>query len=243
MAIERVNIDGVKIFPFTSREELLDYAEAHPGIMVSVNAEIVLKSTPKTRAIINSNIGYCDGAGPLMALRSMGYDGAVKIAGCEFWHYIVEQNHQVKTFYLIGSTQQVIETTVSRLRAEFPDICILGYRNGYLQTDEERQTVIDDVAAKHPDVVFVAMGVPKQELLMEAMLHRHRAIYLGLGGSFDVYTGKVRRAPKWWIDHNMEWLYRLIHQPQRLVRQAILVKFAWWILIGRFKKKMSNKVK
>ena len=79
------------------------------------------------------------------------------------------------------------------------------------------------------------MGSPQQELLMEEMLSKHKAIYQGLGGSFDVYTGHVKRAPKWWIDHNVEWLYRLINQPQRIKRQIILVKFAWWILRRKFK--------
>ena len=70
--------------------------------------------------------------------------------------------------------------------------------------------MIDDIVEKKPDVVFVAMGSPKQELLMEEIQRQHRAIFQGLGGSFDVYTGHVQRAPKWWVEHNLEFAYRLI---------------------------------
>ena len=73
------------------------------------------------------------------------------------------------------------------------------------------------------------MGSPKQELLMEEMMRRHPAIYQGLGGSFDVYTGHVKRAPRWWVDHNLEFLYRLIHQPSRIKRQIHLLRYAYWL--------------
>ena len=78
------------------------------------------------------------------------------------------------------------------------------------------------------------MGSPAQEILMSEMLARHKAIYQGLGGSFDVYTGTVKRAPKWWIDHNAEFAYRLIRQPKRITRNAKFVKYAWWLLWKKF---------
>ena len=117
----------------------------------------------------------------------------------------------------------MIEGTVNKLKNEFEGIQIVNYRNGYIQTEEEREVLIEDVVKKKPDVVFVAMGSPKQELLMEEMLERHVAIYQGLGGSFDVYTGNVKRAPKWGVDHGLEWAYRLVKQPSRIKRQVYLV--------------------
>lgn len=228
--MKSINIKGVKIFPFTSRRQIADYASTHPGILVAVNAEKILNQTAETRQIINDNIGYCDGAGPLMALHSLGYKDAIKVAGCELWLSLVEQFHGDKTFYLVGGKQEVIEQTVEKLRGMYPDIHILGYRNGYLSSTEEEEALIEDIAEKRPGVVFVAMGSPKQELLMQRMLARHNAIYQGLGGSFDVFTGHVKRAPQWWVRHNVEWLYRLIQQPSRIKRQVKLTKFAWWVM-------------
>ncbi len=94
--------------------------------------------------------------------------------------------------------------------------------------------MIDDVVRVRPDFVFVAMGSPLQELLMADMLSRHKAVYQGLGGSFDVYTGRVPRAPRWWIEHNMEFAYRLVRQPKRITRNIKYVKFAWWLATRQF---------
>lgn len=228
--MEKVSLNGVEIYPFNSESQLLSFVDEHKGILVAINAEKILHATEQTRNIINRNIGYCDGAGAQLALKQKGYKGACKIPGCELWLKIVARFCKEKTFYLVGGKQQVIEETVTKLKEEYPDIRIIGYRDGYLKSEEEKQKLIIDITEKCPDVVFVAMGSPKQELLMEEMLQRHKAIYQGLGGSFDVYTGHVQRAPQWWVNHNMEFAYRLIKEPKRIKRQIHLVKFAYWLI-------------
>lgn len=229
MQDNRVYLNGVGVFPFASFEELLAYVGERKGILVAINAEKILHATDETRAIINRNIGYCDGAGALYALRQKGHPEACKIPGCELWLRIVAACYRERTFYLVGGRQEVIDETVAKLGQEFPGIRIVGHRNGYLRTPQERAALVDDVVARRPDVVFVAMGSPKQELLMEEMQQRHPAIYQGLGGSFDVYTGHVERAPRWWIDHNLEFLYRLIKQPSRIRRQIHLLRYFYWL--------------
>lgn len=226
----KVSLNGVEIFPFASEEQLLHYVDMHKGILVAINAEKILHATEQTRAIINRNIGYCDGAGVQMALKQKGYESACKVPGCELWLKIVARFYREKTFYLVGSKPQVIEETVDKLCHEYKGIRIVGYRDGYIKTEEKKQQLIADIADKKPDVVFVAMGSPKQELLMEEIQQKHRAIFQGLGGSFDVYTGHVQRAPKWWVDHNIEFAYRLIKEPKRIKRQIHLVKYAWWLM-------------
>lgn len=234
MEDKRISVNGVKINPFTSFNELLDHVVHHKGILVAINAEKILHATPQTRDIINRNIGYCDGIGAVMALRRHGQKQAVKLPGCELWLKIIAALYKDgKRFYLVGSKQEVIEATVAKLEQEFAGIDIVGYRNGYIKTEEERKALIDDIAARRPDVVFVAMGSPKQELLMEEMSERHPAIYQGLGGSFDVYTDYVKRAPQWWVRHNLEFAYRLIKQPSRIKRQIHLVRFWLLVKLGR----------
>jgi UDP-N-acetyl-D-mannosaminouronate:lipid I N-acetyl-D-mannosaminouronosyltransferase len=234
---DRVELNGMKVFPFTSSKELLSYVDSHKGILVAVNAEKVTKATDETRAIVNNNIGYADGAGVVVAMHKLGKADAVRIAGADLWLDIVRESYKEKSFYLIGGKQDVIDDTIAKLKKEFNGITILGYRNGYIKTDEERDTLIRDVAEKKPDVIYVAMGSPKQELLMADMMKVHPAIYQGLGGSFDVYTGRVKRAPLWWQKHNMEFLYRFLKQPQRYRREYYRLKFLAWMLSGKFKKK------
>ncbi len=231
--MERTYLRGVGVFPFASEQELIDYVERRPGILVAVNAEKVLHADDELRGLINRNIGYCDGAGAVKGLRKKGHGDVSKIAGCELWLKIIERMYRERTFYLGGGRQEVIDQTVEKLRSQFDGIRIVGYRNGYIADDEQCEALLDDIARKSPDVVFVAMGSPRQEHLMERMQQRHKAIYQGLGGSFDVYTGHVERAPKWWIDHNMEFAYRLIKEPRRIKRQIYLVKYAYWLAFNK----------
>ncbi|MCQ2343370.1 MAG: WecB/TagA/CpsF family glycosyltransferase [Paludibacteraceae bacterium] len=225
--------NGVKIYNFSSFGELIDYAVQEKKILVALNAEKITHATAHTKALCEHNIAYSDGVGAVMALRKKGYD-AMKIPGCELWLEIIRRlMPEGKTFYLIGGTTDVINATVSKLTHQFPGINIVNHRNGYIKNDQERQSLLDDIAAKKPDVVFVAMGSPLQEILMGEMQTRHQAIYQGLGGSFDVYTGHAKRAPKWWIDHNIEFLYRLIQEPSRFKRQLFLFKFIYMLSMGK----------
>ena len=178
--MERIELNGMKVFPFNSASELLEYVNCHKGILVAVNAEKVTKATDETRAIVNNNIGYADGAGVVVAIHKLGKPQAVRIAGCDLWLNIVQGSYREKTFYLIGSKQDVIEDTVKQLKSQYDGITIVGYRNGYINNDKERNALIQDVASKRPDVVFVAMGSPKQEILMTDMMKVHPAIYQGL---------------------------------------------------------------
>lgn len=232
---DRIELNGMKVFPFSSPSELLAYVDGHKGILVAVNAEKVTKATDETRAIVNNNIGYADGAGVVVAMHKLGHPKAVRIAGCDLWLDIVRESYKEKTFYLVGGKQEVIDETIAKLKKEFKDINILGYRNGYIKTDEERNTLIQEIADKKPDVVYVAMGSPKQEFLMADMMAQHKAIYQGLGGSFDVYTERVKRAPLWWQKHNLEFLYRFLKQPQRYRREYYRLKFLVWMMMGKFK--------
>ena len=226
-------VNGVKVYAPMSRKELIDFAFAHRSLLVAVNAEKILHANEETRSIINRNVGYPDGIGATMGLKRKGLGKVVKIPGCELWLDIVRAHYRDKRFYFVGGKDEVIRQTVTQLNKEFPGIQVVNYRNGYLKDEAERQALIDDVVATKPDVVFVAMGSPRQELLMEAMKQRHPAVYQGLGGSFDVYTGQVKRAPAWWVEHHLEWLYRLLQEPSRITRQLPLAKFLVLLYSGR----------
>lgn len=232
--MEKIRLRRLEVYPFADRQALIDFADSRKGILVAVNALKIANANEVTVPIINSNIGYCDGVGAVMAARTKGARSVVKIPGCELWLDIIRRHCADRTFYLVGASPEVHDRVIERLKTDFPGIRIVGHRNGFFATPADRQTLIDDVAAKRPDIVFVAMGSPKQEILMADMLARHKALYQGLGGSFDVYAGAVPRAPKWWIDHNLEFLYRLLRQPSRLRSNLRYIPFAWWLLTRQF---------
>jgi len=226
-------IKDLKIFPFSCSNDLLNSIEFKGGILVAVNAEKILHATDQTRDIINRNIGYCDGIGAVWALKSKGYNNVIKLPGCELWLKIISKFYKEKTFYFVGGKQNIIDETILRLRSEFEGINILNYRNGYINSNDEKDLLLKDIVEKRPDIIFVAMGSPKQELLMEEMMRLHPAIYQGLGGSFDVYTGNVKRATEWWVRNNLEWAYRLLKQPTRIKRQICLMNFLILLLLKK----------
>jgi UDP-N-acetyl-D-mannosaminouronate:lipid I N-acetyl-D-mannosaminouronosyltransferase len=225
-------LKDIRCYAPQSREELISFAFANHSILVAINAEKILHANQESQNLINRNIGYPDGVGAVWALQKKGIHNVVKTPGCELWLDIIKYGVPDKTFYLVGGKQEVIQQTISKLKSEYPSIKVVGYRNGYIKTEEEKQALINDIALKKPDVVFVAMGSPKQELLMEEMHRLHPAVYQGLGGSFDVYTGFVKRASEWWVKNNLEWAYRLVKQPSRIKRQIHLVGFFVKLKLG-----------
>ena len=229
-----VVVNGVKIYAPKSRKALLEYSIKHQKILVAINAEKILHATDESRDIINRNLGYPDGIGAVWALKKKGIKEVVKIPGCELWLNIIKKHYKVKSFYLVGGKQAVIESTVIKLKAQFEGIHICNFRNGYIKTETEELALIEDIKKYKPDIVYVAMGSPKQEILMERIQKSHDAVYQGLGGSFDVYIGAVKRAPEWWVKNNMEWTYRLLSQPSRIKRQIHLVRFLVNLHLNRY---------
>ena len=224
-------VNNIKINSFSSKNDFLDYINTQKKILVAINAEKILKEDEKLKKIINENIGYPDGVGAVMALKQKGLK-AVKIPGSEFWLDIVNRYQNEKSFYLIGTTTEVIENTVKKLKIEYPNINILGYQNGFIN-DTQKIELKERLKELKPDVVYVAQGTPRQEFLMDELIKTHPALYMGLGGSFDIYGGDKKRAPKIFLDFHCEWLYRLLKEPTRIGRQLNLVKFLVLLKLGK----------
>jgi UDP-N-acetyl-D-mannosaminouronate:lipid I N-acetyl-D-mannosaminouronosyltransferase len=234
MTDNRISLKGVLVYPFKSVDELIEKELEEKKVLVAINAEKVVLSTNQTRGIISRNIGYCDGEGPIKVIKKKGYKDVIRIAGCDLWLQIIDKlSPQGKSFYFIGSKQEVIEETIEKLKKQFPNLNIAGFRNGFIKDNNERNALIHEIATKKPDVVFVAMGSPKQEILMEDMHALHPAVYQGLGGSFDVYTGHVKRAPKWLQSIKMEWAYRFYAKPSRIGRLKNYINFFVQMELGK----------
>lgn len=227
-----LTLNNINTYCFSGKQELVDYIANKKTILVAVNAEKIMRSDEKLRNLINDNTGYADGIGAVWALRKKGFKESKKIPGVELWLEIVKTFYTSHSFYFIGSTTNVIEATVSKLKIDFPEIKIKGFRNGFLK-EGDLEKLKSELVLYKPQIIFVAMGSPKQEYLMQELFVSHPAIYQGLGGSFDVYTGKIKRAPAFFVKLGFEWFYRLTKQPVRVGRQLILVKFVWKLMIGK----------
>jgi UDP-N-acetyl-D-mannosaminouronate:lipid I N-acetyl-D-mannosaminouronosyltransferase len=233
MNLSYSRLNGLRTYVYDSRQELIDFAIDKKAILIAINAEKIIKSNDSFQELVNKNIGYPDGFGAVWALRKHGFKNVSRTPGCELWLDIIARYYQEKVIYLVGSKPAVIEKTVEKLHLEYPGINIANYRDGYIKTEKEKEDLMQDVIDKQPDIVFVALGSPKQEIFMIELLKKHPALYMGLGGSFDVYSDYVKRAPLFYRKMNLEWLYRLLKQPTRIGRQLHLIRFAFLNIIGR----------
>ena len=171
-----------------------------------------------------------DGIGLVKALQIAGYGSYNRIPGVEFASMLLKMA-EVKTLgvFLYGSSQEVIEKMQQLMKREYPHARLLGAVNGY---DYDQDEVMREAAAKKPDIILVALGVPAQEHLIA----RHygefeKGIFVGVGGSFDVLSGCKKRAPEIFLKLNLEWLYRITKEPKRLGRFfRHNVRFLWEVM-------------
>lgn len=223
-------INNKKIHSFKSKEEILNSVVKKNTILISMNAEAIMSNDKEFEQIINNNVAFADGIGAVMALKDKGLD-AVKIPGVELWLEIIKRNLEKKT-YLIGSTSEVIEKTTKKLYGHFNGINIVGYHDGYFD-ETEYLKLEKDILDKDAEIIFIAIGQPKQELIANRLSQKHEAFYMCVGGSFDIYSGVKKRAPKLLLDLHLEWFYRLLKEPTRFGRQVVLVKFLFLLKSGK----------
>jgi UDP-N-acetyl-D-mannosaminouronate:lipid I N-acetyl-D-mannosaminouronosyltransferase len=155
------------------------------------------------------------------------------VAGADLWEALMARAGADGTpVFLIGGKPEILAQTEQKLRAQW-QVNIVGSQNGYFNADEQQAlfTRIRDSGAK---IVTVAMGSPRQEILMRDCRQVYPdALYMGVGGTYDVFTGHVKRAPKAWQNLGLEWLYRLLSQPSRIRRQLRLLRYLAWHHSGR----------
>ncbi len=231
--IDPVRICGLKVYPFVNMEQLCDFLVNRSTLLIAVGAEKLLSKDHNFRRIVNNGVGYADGIGTVWALKRKGYY-VPKIRGADLWLRIIQRFND-RRFYIVGAEEAVLTTTLEKLTIQFrPEI--VGARNGFLDKDGFVQ-LKEDIRNTKPDIVFVALGSPKQEFLMEELFKIHPALYMGIGGSLDLYAGKVSPVPEWWIKiFKWEGFYRHFHnlkKPKRwrrLLRLLRSLPIVWKVL-------------
>lgn len=158
-----------------------------------------------------------DGIGVVKASRMFNYDVKERIAGIDIANKLLELgNKEKKSIYLFGAKQEVIDSMRTVLKKDYPNLVVVGATNGYVK---DKDKIFDEMVKLKPDIVLVALGIPLQEKLIYKHLNKFdKGIFVGVGGSFDVISGHKKRAPKIFIKLNLEWLYRILKEPNRLKR-------------------------
>lgn len=236
--MERVSILGLPVDLMTMSETLHRIQEILDGPpcgrqMLTANAEMVVAAQHDAQlSHIWQEAAYvvADGYGLVWAASRMGYPLPERIAGVELVGEIcrlsAEEGYRL---YFLGAKPGVAEEARARLLLKYPKARIVGTHHGYF-TPKETKSIVDDIHNKGTDVLFAALGAPQQEKWIYAnRLTTGIRLGIGVGGSFDVWAGRVSRAPKWMREHGLEWLYRLCQQPKRLPRMRSLPIFVWMV--------------
>lgn len=221
-SFEAVTVRGITLFAAPNAASVVDLLADAPGILVAINADKLARADAELGRLTRLHFGYPDGIGAVLALRRLGHH-ATRLPGVELWLDVVERFAGRRSFLLVGGTASVVSTVAEKLRRQFPAIR-LRYRDGYLSPTEEDE-LLADLVRHRPEIVFVAMGSPRQERLMLRMHAVHPVTYLGLGGSLDVYSGRVPRAPRWMQRLGLEGAFRVAREPRRWRRLPAYVKF------------------
>lgn len=172
-----------------------------------------------------------DGTGVVWAAEYCKQPVAERVAGFDLLHELLREGEQYGwRFYLLGSTPEVIRETAVRIEAKYPGVVICGFRDGFFGPDQD-EAVVQEIIQTRPDFLFVARGADTQEPWIAKYKDKlNIPVMMGVGGSFDVISGKSRRAPKLFQKLRAEWLYRLLKEPTRYKRMLALPKFAVKVL-------------
>ncbi|RRH68347.1 WecB/TagA/CpsF family glycosyltransferase [Falsigemmobacter faecalis] len=230
-------IGSFNVSAFSSLKEAVEYifpesGERFFGALIAVNAEKLVKSTISTEVIKNlggKSIFYADGYPVARILKSRGL-ASERIAGVELWEASINRCFDLnRKILLIGSSEDINKTVARLLCQRFPGIDVSRI-NGFSAEDD----IVEKVRKEKPDFISVAMGSPRQEELISRLMKIHPATYMGVGGTYDVYSGAKKRAPKLLRNNGLEWLYRLGTNPTRILRYAPLAKFYLLWVCGRY---------
>lgn len=220
---------------FSSMKDAVDYIISDdgvvtPGSAIAINPEKVIKSINEPsikNAILSATIRYADGIGVVKTLRRKSKQNVSRIPGCELWEALMEKSAAFDLpVFLLGATSETNNAAVKQLEQQY-GVNVCGNRDGYFDA-EQTNDVIEHIASLQPKIVSVALGSPRQELfIQECRKACPDTFFMGVGGTYDVYTNKVKRAPLFYRKLNLEWFYRLANQPSRAFRQGNLLRYLY----------------
>lgn len=197
--------------------------------IVTANAEIIYQASKNDRmrhVINNAQMVTADGSGVVWASKQLGEPLAERVTGIDLVNSICEASAKKGwKLYILGSAPGVADTAAKNICEKYPGCNIIGTHHGYFDAAQE-QNILAELRELKPDVLFVALGAPKQEYwIADHIQTLGIPVAMGIGGSMDVLSGNVKRAPKWMQKLSLEWLYRLLIQPSRYKRMLALPKF------------------
>ncbi len=215
---------------------------SHKGLhIITLNAEMIMaaqKDHCLDKIIHQSDLAIADGAGVVLALKLYARN-IKRLPGIELAQLALARAAAKNIpVALIGGKADILDVLCRTLPEKYPGLKIAVCHDGYFQPEKE-QTIIKEISDSRAQLVLIAMGVPRQEYFIKQARQASAAVFIGVGGSFDVWSGQKSRAPAIFQNYHLEWLYRLLSEPWRFKRMGLaLPEFAYQVLVEFFKKKL-----
>ena len=237
MSLNKIDILGIPFVQATQKQfvEKLDehLSKQEKIFVVTANPEIVMKAKEDHEyqsVIEKATYITADGIGVVKAAQLLNQPLSERVTGYDTMMELLPLSEEKKyRIYLLGGQQETLDKAVVKMKEMYPALDIVGYHNGFFDWDQD--DIQKDILEKKPDLIFVALGVPRQEnWISQNIASFEKGVFIGVGGSFDVVAGTVKRAPEIWQKLNLEWFYRLMKQPTRWKRMLALPRFGLKIL-------------
>lgn len=239
---ERITMMGCAIDNLSMEETLrtiegfvLD-GRPHQHVVVNVDKLVKASRDPELRTIINGcALINADGMPVVWASRLLGKPLKERVAGVDLFEALMRRAAKMQwRVFLLGAKETVVREVAATYREKCPGLLLAGYRNGYWTGEAEEAQVVEQIRAARPDLLFVAISSPKKE----QFLGRYQAdmnvpFAMGVGGTFDVAIGHVRRAPVWMQRSGLEWFFRFLQEPRRMFRRYFIEDMAFVRLLIR----------
>jgi len=242
--IKKINFIGIPLDILTMDETInkidnaifsnkqVHHCVINAGKVVKIQNDEILKES-----VINSDIINVDGMSIVWAVRFLGYKIQERVTGIDLMENLIRLAHEKNySCFFLGAKEEVVKNVVSCYSGKYSEKIIAGFRDGYFNEQDEKD-IIKKIKESDAEFLFVAITSPKKEIFLNKYKNELKNINLimGVGGSFDVIAGTVRRAPKYMQDLGLEWFYRLIQEPKRMWRRYLIGNFKFVILIFKAK--------
>ncbi len=235
--IQSISLLGIKVSKITMTDALSavsNFIESGvPHMIVTADASMIARAQEddELKTIINeADLVTPDGSGIIKGARILGTPLIERVSGVDLAKELCRMSaEQGFSIYFLGAEPGIAEAAAENLAKTFPGMKIAGTHDGYFKQDRDAE-IAGLVKASGAKALLVAMGIPRQEKFIKRYMQEMGiCVAIGVGGSFDVFSGKVKRAPVWIQNHGLEWLYRLIKDPSKISKVSVLPKFLMMI--------------
>jgi N-acetylglucosaminyldiphosphoundecaprenol N-acetyl-beta-D-mannosaminyltransferase len=238
---ERITLMGCSIDNLSMEETqqtiegFIHTGKPHQHVVVNVDKLVKASRDPELRQIINDcALVNVDGMPVVWASRLLGKPLKERVAGVDLFEALMRRaGEKGWRVFLLGAKEEVVSKVAATYQHKYPQLVLAGYRNGYWKGEVEEAQVVEQIRDARPDLLFVAISSPKKEQFLGRWQAEMKIPFaMGVGGTFDVAIGHVKRAPVWMQKSGLEWFYRFLQEPRRMFRRYFIEDMAFvWLFI------------